>query len=373
MRVVDWRPLAERWLSGRGQGSGGSAGAGIAGPLADALARARDARRPPPPAGVLVVSVGNLRLGGTGKTPVVLAVARALQARGRRGAVLLRGYGSATTRPLPVEATDRRAADEARFLAAQLRETAATDLAPWRVVQARRRADGLAMLLMETPPPEVVLLEDGFQTGGVGRHLDVLILDAWQTDADRLYPRGGRVIPFGPYRESDRGAARAQVWLLETAAPSDLAAKPALGRARILGFQRRHFLEPVGAPQAAADGGPQAADVAARRWGLLAGLARPRRFEAEAVALVPGRAVLAIRCRDHCDYQRGLLGRILAAGERAAVTDWATTAKDWIKLQALWPPALPVHIVRQEVIWTGTQTLPELIGERLDAMRGAAF
>lgn len=363
MLVLDWRPFFERWLAGRSVVAEGlephSIAGALAGKVADAICGRRAARRLPPPRDVLVVSVGNLRVGGTGKTPVVLAAAQALESRGFRGAVLLRGYGGRSSGPLLVESGDHRASDEARWLAAGLAE------GRWSVMQARRRHRGLTQLLASRPRPEVILLEDGFQTAAVGRHLDVLILDAWDARGDRLTARTGAVLPFGPYRETVRGAGRAHVWLLETDDLSGIPPPRSIGNApRVHGFRRDHVLQPgiVGARPAAATG------TTAQRWGLVAGLARPEVFEAAAASLLQDAAVLAVRCGDHCAYGAELTARILAAGRQHGVTAWITTQKDWIKLRRHWPADQPVYVVRQTVVWIGAETLPDLIEERLASL-----
>ena len=356
MRILDWRPWPERRLDRLPQAHHQTWPARLAGRLADAVAARRAARRPSPPEAPLVVSIGNLRIGGTGKTPVVLALAQGLHAHGvAAGAILLRGVGSAARGPLVVSATDARAADEARFLASSLADSG------WQVVQSRRRAAGLAQLLSGQPRPEVVLLEDGFQTAGIGRHLDVLILDRWTVQDGAVVPGSAGVLPFGPYRETSRGAARAEVWLLET---DELPAATA-GRPLVLGFRRRHALAPVLGEAAARSGAAGQRQV----WGLLAGVARPERFEAAAGRLLPRVPAVSVRCRDHYAYTPRMVGRILAAGSAIGVTVWATTAKDWVKLQAIWPAAVPVAIVRQEVEWTGDQALPRMLAERLAACR----
>lgn len=363
MRILDWRSPGERWLAYSPQIPWPALAVTAAGRLADHLAAQRARRRRPPPSGVFLVSIGNLRLGGTGKTPVVLALARGLHAAGCRGAVLLRGFGSKHGPPLPVAATDRRAADEARWLAAGLETT------DWPVWQARRRDRGLACLLESTtPPPDLVLLEDGFQTPRLGRHLDVLIIDDWSVEAGRLVVRAGPTLPCGPYRETARGARRAQVWLLETGAlPPCAAGRSGLQEPRLCGFERRHVL--AAAPPS---GSVTAAAVPRQeRWGLLSGLARPERFEAAAVSLLPAAPLLSVRCSDHCPYGRRRVERILAAGRHARVTAWVTTEKDWIKLQPHWPAAAPICLLRQTVCWTGDQALPDLVEERLRRLGGA--
>ena len=349
MRILDWRPWPERRLASAGTDIRTGWLAALAGRATDAVTARRVARRPEPPADMLVVSVGNLRVGGTGKTPVVQALARDLAARGISGAVLTRGYRARTREPLRVQADDPRAADEARMLAASL-----TPLG-WTVVQAPSRREGLELLRTRIPPPRVVLLEDGHQTAGVGRHMDVVILDDWAVVGGNVEPRTGAVLPLGPYRETARGADRAEVWLLESAA---LPASPAA--AVVTGFARR--MEIVGVSAAEAPEG-------ALRVGLVSGLARPEGFERGCAGVLPIEPVLAVRCRDHCDYDSGLLARVLTAGDDLGVQSWLTTEKDWVKLQALWPDGVPIAVARLTVGWTGdAKTLPDLVEERLGVL-----
>ena len=354
MEIVDLRPLLERIVAGASaQPDGGHALARLAGRIADSATARRASLRQAPPASALVVSVGNLRVGGTGKTPVVGALAEALASRGIPGAIITRGYGAAAAGPLVVRPEDARAADEARLLA---RQVAA---AGWTVVQARRRERGLAAALETSPPPRVVVLEDGFQTARVGRHLDVLILDAWDCRDGEIHPVTGAVLPFGPYRETVGAAARAGVWLLEAEElADDLVAGCGHGIA-VVGFTRRLRLADLpNVPKPPPD----------PVHGLIAGLARPERFEAGCATLLPQPPALGVRCRDHCRYDPALVRRILAAGARCGVTGWITTAKDWIKLQEVWPPSAPIQVVELAVAWSGRKTLPDLVEERLEIL-----
>jgi tetraacyldisaccharide 4'-kinase len=294
--------------------------------------------RGPLPADVFVVSVGNLRVGGTGKTPVTAQLAADLAAAGLRGAVLTRGYKSVAAGPLTVTPDHPGAGDEARLLAAKLQACG------WGVVQARRRAAGMAMLLGGDPRPEVVLVEDGHQTGSVARHLDVLILDRWDTTPTGVAARAGLALPWGPYRESARGAGRAGVWLLETTLPPAAAAQAGVV---VCGFAREVTLAGLTRDESVV--------------ALVSGLARPEGFEG-ACARVIGRAPrLSVRCGDHCRYEGGLLDRALAVGRARDVTAWITTEKDWVKLRPLWPTELPLTVARLEVRWTGVPALPEVV------------
>ncbi len=148
----------------------------------------RRVRRLPVP----VVSVGNLAVGGTGKTPFVALLVEALRARGRRPGVLSRGYGPRTSSGLSDEG-----AVLAHRLGADLPQAEAGD----------RHAAGLA-LLARHPEVDVLVLDDGFQHRRLARDLDVVLLDA-------LDPLGaGALLPRGLLREPPRALGRAHLIVL---------------------------------------------------------------------------------------------------------------------------------------------------------------
>jgi tetraacyldisaccharide 4'-kinase len=139
-------------------------------------------------AAVPVVSVGNLTLGGTGKTPCVEHVARFYRGLDRRVAILSRGYGS-----------DGGRNDEALLLEENLPD-----------VPHLQGADrvALAAVAVEELESEVLVLDDGFQHRRLARNLDVVLVDASN-------PWGyGRLFPRGLLRESPRGLRRAGVVVL---------------------------------------------------------------------------------------------------------------------------------------------------------------
>jgi tetraacyldisaccharide 4'-kinase len=362
MQVLDWRPRAEILLTSlwpRRSGGGGP----TAGPFGrswngfhDRLVARRVAARWAAPAAPPVVSVGNLALGGTGKTPVVIDLVRGLAGQGFSGCVLTRGYRSPLGGPLVVTADNGQAGDEARLLAACLPP------AGWQVLQARHRAAGLQHLLAGPTRPDVILLEDGHQTAGVRRDLDILILDHWDIrpgpEGPVVAPRTGAVFPFGPWRESAAGAARAGVWLLETASEA-----PRLGPGGevVITFTRTYHCRAANAAAETA-GSPQAA-------ALVSGIARPEKFETEAGGLLASPARLAVRLADHQPYGPGLSDRLQRHMHGARCDALVTTAKDWIKLAPFWPGGIPAHVVEMGISWGDDQALPALVGERLQSAR----
>lgn len=141
---------------------------------------------------VPVVSVGNITLGGTGKTPVVEWLARWFHERGQKPAIVSRGYGAK-----PGEEND-----EGRVLAANLPEVPR--------VQNADRVAGAERAIAEFGSRRIVL-DDGFQHRRLARDLDLVLLDA-------LEPFGwGHVVPRGTLREPLPGLGRADGIILSRA------------------------------------------------------------------------------------------------------------------------------------------------------------
>jgi tetraacyldisaccharide 4'-kinase len=136
-----------------------------------------------------VIAIGNLALGGTGKTPMAIAVAQALQGAGRRVAILIRGYRGTAAAEVAVVSDGarvgmdaRQAGDEAVLLAHRLPG-----------VPVIRGADRVAagQLAIARFGAEALVLDDGFQHRRIARDLDLLLLDARDPFA------GGALLPAG--------------------------------------------------------------------------------------------------------------------------------------------------------------------------------
>jgi tetraacyldisaccharide 4'-kinase len=283
--------------------------------LAAGIHRARIRPWQPP---LPVVSVGNLTLGGTGKTPLVSALARELARRGWRPAVLSRGYGSGRREPLRVE--PRMAAalvgDEALELVRGL-----PGLAVWigsdRVASARRALEAGADLL---------LLDDGLQHWHLSRDCDVSVLDGER----RL--GNGLLFPAGPLRERPAALARADLLVLTGVGPA--AAEAAADAA----------VPPAGLPWPA--GRPWFA-VAARlelppgllQQPLLAfcGIGLPEKFFA-ALRREGCRLVGCEAFPDHHPYARSDVERLLILARAQHNATLVTTCKDWQRLTAVLAP-----------------------------------
>jgi tetraacyldisaccharide 4'-kinase len=280
-----------------------------------------------------VISIGNITTGGTGKTPMTRHVARQLQKRGWRPAIISRGYGGDFERRggvvsdgSRVLATAGQAGDEAYMLAMQLPGVAV--LVGHDRYQSGRRAQ-------RQYGANILILDDGFQHYQLARSVDLVLLDAEN-------PLGnGHLLPLGRLREPPENLKRADAIILVRRIVSPRAdkqwLKPLFGNGPIFDCRRRQVQ--VGGN---ASGQPQ-------RLFAFAGLARNQRFFSDLE--LSGAEVVASRSfPDHHPYELKTLESLSAAAVTAKADAIATTAKDHSRLphDFAWPLKLLVMDVALE-------------------------
>jgi tetraacyldisaccharide 4'-kinase len=270
-----------------------------------------------------VVSIGNLSAGGAGKTPLTIALAKALDLRGLRVDVLSRGYGRRNYRPARVdpEGTAQEFGDEPILIA---RETGVRVYVSGQRYGAGQLAEAFA------PPgasvlnsPAVHILDDGFQHRQLHRDVDILLLDNRDWLAEGL-------LPAGNLREPRKAALRATV----IAIPAPGHAPELEAALRKWGWQgpvwRLHRKMDV-----PASNGPVAA---------FCGIARPEQFFAglEAAGL---HIAARIAFPDHHRFTTADIDRLITAAKRAGATALITTEKDLVRLgnlTSVFPRSLPL-------------------------------
>jgi len=258
------------------------------------------------------VAIGNLAVGGAGKTPVAAWVAAFYTRRGKRPGILLRGYGG----------------DEHR-VHERLVPGAVVVPHPDRVAGAERaRAAGA----------EVLVLDDAYQRLDVARDLNVALVNTENARAVQ-WP-----LPSGPWREGWGALARADLIVVTRRRAS---ADQAQRLARWL--RTRWPSTPVAAVHLALDGfegmrtrrPAKAADLAGKRVLVAAGIADPASFAVQVRA--SGAIVQLVAYQDHHSYAAGDVARLVRA---AADADYVVvTEKDAVKLRDRWPADVPEPLV----------------------------
>ena len=270
----------------------------------------RIARAVPVDPGVPVVSIGNLTVGGSGKTPIAREVLRLLRASGIDAHALSRGYGGSLEGPVRVDLNAHTAAevgDEPLMLALDSPAWIARD----RVAGAKAAAADGALALV---------LDDGHQNPTLMKALSLIVVDGETRDGE--WPFGdGSVFPSGPMREPLKaGLARADAVVIMM--PSDLAeVDPELVETfgALPVFIAR--LEPAGPPPA----GPVVG---------FAGIAKPWKVERSLKAAGAEIADFA-PFADHAPYRDADL-RFLADRAELFGATLVTTEKDWSRLPPEW-------------------------------------
>lgn len=277
-------------------------------------------------ASVPVVSIGNLTVGGTGKTPMVLWLARKLRDRGVRVAILSRGY---------------RAAEDGRNDEALEMELALPD------VPHLQNADRSASALVATDElgMQLLLLDDGFQHRRLARDLDVVLLDASQ-------PFGyDRLLPAGLLREPATGLRRADAVVLSRCEMLEAAAREAI-RIRVAQIAPRAvWCEAAHRPAALVDStGERRAveELSGATTAAFCGIGNPAGFR---------HSLERLRCKivawrelpDHHAYDRQCVEQLAEFARTSGARIAVCTMKDLVKLRTNTLGGLPLVALAVEM------------------------
>ena len=273
-------------------------------------------------AAVPVVSVGNITLGGTGKTPMVEWIARWYRRRGVRVTLISRGYGRAGG-----------INDEGQVLEVNLPDV------PHLQDPDRVKLASIATIELDA---ELIILDDGFQHRRLARDLDLVMLDA-------LDPFGlGKLFPRGLLREPIRSLRRASAVVLSRADLLEPSQREMIRRRVLCSAPALPFIEARHASIDLIDGEGLTYpldDLAGKEVAAFCGIGNPEGFRRTIVPLC--RRVIELKVfPDHHPY---------SAGDVRSLTDWAsktaanlalTTQKDLVKLRTATLGRVPLRALR---------------------------
>jgi len=291
-----------------------------------------------PDSAVVTISVGNIAMGGRGKTPLVALIARLLVAAGERPAILSRGYGrrrredgvTIVSDGTHVLADIDRAGDEPLLLARSVPGAAVL------VCEQRAVAASLAATQFGST---ICVLDDGFQHRSMKRDVDIVAVAPEDFD--------GRRMPFGRLRESPSALGRADAVIVDGALDGARGLQtpgvmpPGLktrGSTENMFTMTRHLGEPVSLDPDDRVPGEGASVVA------VAGIAKPERFS-RALEQAGWRVACLLAFRDHHRYSLADVRRIEQAVQDESAVGVLTTEKDAMRLRRWRPFAVPVAAV----------------------------
>lgn len=313
---------------------------------------------------VPVISVGNLTMGGTGKTPFVIYLARLLKNKGFNPAVVSRGYRGKSSAAVNIVSdgcsvllSPEEAGDEPVLIAEKI---------PSVVVATGKKRYHPATAAVENYQSDIILLDDGFQHLGLYRDLDLVLFDIDH------FAGNSRVFPGGELREPVSALNRCDAFILtghsdvnadRTAKIEELLLNKfpdkrvfAISRT-FSGFYRYEF-SPTSIHKTVSAGQNIPAKVFA-----FSGIAHPRRFyqmlEAYGVAISATRDFV-----DHHTYSKNDIAAICKEAAGKDCSALITTEKDIVKLNSSHQCSLPVFV--PELAYAPNDNLSLFISDRLD-------
>ncbi len=306
-----------------------------------------------------VVSVGNLTLGGTGKTPATIAIAEEAQSRGFLPVILTRGYKGSEQGPCFVTKGEgllldvSRAGDEPALMGEKLlgipvvkgKNRYNAGMFAIKAIKHQRKKHAASSI---TDSEVVFILDDGFQHWILYRDKDIILIDSENPFSNR------KLIPFGRLREPVAALSRADVIVITEPAGSgrntgdlhrDLTDEIKIHNDQAPIYSARHAL--VGCTTVAGEKIPAAALSGKKVFGFC-GLANPASFRKTIEST--GAVLTGFRhYRDHFRYRSDDVRKIADEAGRTGADAIVTTEKDIIKMKAF---DLPINMVILEIAFT---------------------
>lgn len=300
-----------------------------------------------------VISVGNVTLGGTGKTPTVAWLASYLIGRGKRVAVLSRGYGGSAEGQLRIVSDGENllvgpeeAGDEPCLLARKV---------PGLMVVTGADRYRAGLLALKELNPDLFILDDGFQHLRLKRDLNLLLLDCSR-------PFGNdRVLPAGYLREPKSAVGRADLVLFTRCRPEGAPRLANLEKPVCRSLHRLNGCVPL-------QGGEPLAfsDLKGERCMAFAGIADPAGFfdslEKEGVQLVT-----TLAFSDHICYGDAEIAAVLRLKKASRSAFMVTTEKDAVKLAPFMDQLGTVYVAQLDLELLDAPLLQEMLDRLLTA------
>jgi len=292
-------------------------------------------------AGVTTISVGNLTVGGNGKTPFTIFLASRLARRGYRVGIVSRGYGRLSNGGGAALVSDGarlvlspgEAGDEPVMMARSVAGPIAV---------ARRRVDGIS-LLARSAAIDIVILDDGFQHLRLRRDLDLILVNAARGFGNEW------ILPAGPMREPLGAIRRADVVILMALGENTGGAQVASENAAFKGKPVMRAALRATSLVRSKNGKWRESQIAidGQRVAIVSGLGSPEGFHATVRAL-GAQISSTLDYPDHHDYGVRDWKHIQDAARGAQLL--LTTEKDLVKLEKFGAGAVPLYALRVEVV-----------------------
>jgi tetraacyldisaccharide 4'-kinase len=288
-----------------------------------------------------VISVGNVTVGGTGKTPMVMWLAGKFVREGKRVAILSRGYRGTGGTSDEVELMKARLGDRVRF-----------GVGKDRFEEGRR--------LEEQSPVDVFLLDDGFQHRQLARDVDIVMLDATR-------PVKGSLLPAGPIREPASAYSRADILVVtrksephETEAFFSNQSAIFHAQSRLLGFRslgEDSHLRCVN-------------ELGPGPFFAFCGIGNPAAFFQD---LTDWHLPLAGKksFRDHHRYSAHDLSRLKEEALKAGAVALVTTEKDACNIIDARPAGLPIQVAAVDLVFSSEGELDAVLARKLATVAGS--